>query len=497
MDIRPYQAHLIDETVSSSRRYKNLLLVLPTGAGKTVIAAELTRRVNEASMRKHSKTANMLFLVHRRELLKQTINTLLKIGFSRRDFGLISAQTNMELFRPLQIASIQTLSTRLKKDATRNRIDRFIPKVVFIDEAHHVRANTWERVVGYYREMGSHTIGLTATPIRLDGRGLGNVFDSMLVGADIDGLVDDGYLCDFDVFTLKSNYSDVELKKNSQGEYSLQMQSEQMRGGQKIAKTLANYLQYADGKKTIHYAAGIEHSIQFVAEVNKHYGKKIAAHIDGSMDGNTRMEVIEGFNEGRYRIISNVDIITEGFDCPDAQCCILARKTASVALFRQMVGRVMRPKPDGGRAIILDVAGNVDEHGHPKDEIDWKLVESKHTPKMFNKKNAGLRKCPECGLAIRKLSKECSHCGFVFTKRRPPVQINAPMYKAKPNGKKVRKPGRKLNIPVAAFRRILYQHRHDLNAMKRLCIKHGANPGAANVYQRLWAEKSKKAVRGG
>ena len=408
-ELRGYQKEAIKAVGSAiNQGYRSVCLQMATGAGKTVCAGAMAvAALNDLS----GKNKKILYLVHRKELLEQTYKTLVQFGIEGH-LGVISPQWGLTIWKPIQIISIQTLSQRL------NKMGWLDPALIFVDEAHHARAATWERVLKAYPQ--SNIIGMTATPARLDGKGLGELFDCLIEGPPMQRLIDEGSLCDIDIYSLKSGIDMKGIKKTA-GDYNKKDLDNRV-SGPVIASTIKNWLKMARNRRTLHYSVSIRHSKAIVEELK---GLGISAeHVDGSTHMAERDAIFKRFSNGITQFVSNVDIVTEGFDCPECDCVII-KPTASLTLYLQMIGRVMRPKADGRKGLVLDVGGNLTygEHGDPREPIEWSL-------------EGGIEINPE--RAVKKMTRACEHCGFVYPysqpecpacglapKARTPVEIDA------------------------------------------------------------------------
>lgn len=335
---RPYQTRDLLRIHDALREgYKRVLYVLPTGGGKTIIAAMLAQNAMAESKR-------ILFTVHRRELVEQAVATL-KDALPNTPIGEIAAGAQADPAAPVQVASVQTLIRR--KIAP--------PDIVFIDEAHHARAETWERLLKRWPK--AQRIGLTATPARLDGKGLGKHFDKMIEGPSIAELVDDGYLAGIKTLSPPPE-TIIQWRRN--------------RDTVTVADALKSYQHYAAGKRAIFFGWNIRHS-QNMRDAFNSAGIR-AAHVDGTTPPNIRDRVMRQFRDGELDVVCNFDIVSEGFDAPDCDCVIIGAPTASVVRYLQRAGRVMRPG-EGKDAFILDLAGLVYYLGTPDQKREWTLAD--------------------------------------------------------------------------------------------------------------------------
>ena len=362
--LRPYQLAAIDEIRGHLRSgCKRVLLVSPTGSGKTTIASEMIL----AAMAKKSR---VLFIAHRRELIDQAIARLAEHGV---EAGAIMAGRPKRCL-PVQVASIQTIIRR-----------EFPPaEIVVVDECHHARANSHVKVLEHYRQ--SAIIGLTATPWRTDGKGMSPMFEASVVAATPKELIASGHLCDYD--GKKYLAPDLTGVRTVAGDYDEEQLAIACASSRVVGDIIDRYMAHCAGQRGVVFASSIENSKHLV----KLFCEKgiRAEHLDYTM-GAERAAIVGRVRSGETTLISNVGILTEGVDIPELRVCILARPTKSLSLYLQMVGRCMRPKADGSRALIHDHGENVERHGLPDADRDYSLTADakKNRPKS-------LKNCPVC-----------------------------------------------------------------------------------------------------
>jgi superfamily II DNA or RNA helicase len=327
-----------------------VLLVLPTSAGKTVTAGALIAGALD-------KGNKVMFLAHRKELIDQPSELLDKLGI---DHGVIKAgHWRQRPDLPVQVASVQTLARR----GTRPDV-----RVVIVDEAHRRLAQMYEDVFADY--PNALILGLTATPIRLDGRGLHRVFDEMVVGASYSQLLerDPPALCQPRMFVPDvPDLADVPV---SHGEYQRASLGARMTG-QLIGKIVTHWLEHARGRPTVCFAPTIDKSLAIVEDFRRQ--GIAAAHVDGKMTDAERTTILKRLAHGELDVVSNVDLLVEGYDLPRLSALILARPTKSISRYLQMCGRVGRVDASKTDALIFDHAGCYFEHGHPTDDREWSL----------------------------------------------------------------------------------------------------------------------------
>lgn len=397
--LRSYQTDVIDRVAAEiAAGHRRVLLVAPTGSGKTVIAGAIIAEAAAAGRR-------VLFLAHRRELIEQAAKRLYAAGVP--DSGILLPGYPMRLHVPVQIASIATLHARAIRA---NKIEMPEAGLVFIDEAHHARARTYEAIVKAY--PNATIIGLTATPCRRDGRGLGTIFQAMLECPQVGALVALGHLVPSRVFApTQPDLGGVRVEK---GDYVESQLAERMDRQQLVGDIIEHWHKLAERRRTVVFATGVKHSVHLRDEFRR--SGVVAEHIDGSTPTDERERILKDLAAGSVEVVTNAMVLTEGWDCPDIGALILARPTKSIGLFRQMIGRVLRPADSKTDAIIIDHAGGVFAHGLPDDDIAWTLDED---TKAENKTHAArgeygarrLADCPECH-AVRRQGDPCVVCGW-------------------------------------------------------------------------------------
>lgn len=393
---REYQ----NAAVEDSRRCfasgdKRILLVAPTGAGKTVIAAMFSKLAVEKGNR-------VLFLAHRRELVKQCEDKLISFGVEP---GIIMAGEFLQMDYEVQVASIDTLRARAMST---DRMPLPHADVVIIDEAHRSLAPTYLQLMDEYPHAA--IIGLTATPVRGDGKGLGAVYDSMVQCPSVGELTEMGFLVPARYFA--PTIPDLTGVKIVRGDYDSRQLEAAMDKREPVGDVIENWARICPDRPTIVFASGVKHSIHLCEEFQK-AGIR-AAHVDGSMTTVERDGIIRGLLNGTYQVVTNCMVLTEGFDMPDLSCCVLARPTKNIGLYLQMAGRVLRPAPGKTDTIIIDHSGNVYEHGFVADDHGWQLDETmpmkpkeeRDRPRKEVKQitcvkcahiYSGQRACPSCG----------------------------------------------------------------------------------------------------
>jgi superfamily II DNA or RNA helicase len=397
-NLRDYQTEVIGKIkaeVDAGKR--RLVLVAPTGSGKTIIACSGIAEAVAAGKR-------VLVLVHRRELIEQMSAKLFAAGM---DCGIIAAGFPSRYGERVQVASIATLHARAVRTS---RIDLPPADLVVVDEAHHCRAPTYRQLIDAYPE--AVIIGMTATPCRGDGRGLGNIFESIVECPFVAELISAGFLVGTRVYApTRPDLKGVKVQAGdyAQGQLENRMDDAQLTGG-----IVEHWLKLAGGRSTILYAAGVGHSLHLRDEFRK--AGVLAEHIDGSTPVEERDAILGRLAAGTVEVVTNCMVLTEGFDCPVVGCIVLARPTKHHGLFRQMVGRGLRPAPGKEHLLVLDHAGAVFEHGLVEEPVTWTLSEDHRASLPVQGSRASgkapkLVTCPECR-AVRYQGRPCPACGW-------------------------------------------------------------------------------------
>lgn len=393
MELRNYQNTALAEIKKHLKNgSKSPLLVLPTGAGKTIVFSELSRYLI-------NRGKKVLILVHRRELVNQACRKLDEIN---TNYGVI-APTYKSTKDPLQVASVYTLSRRMHK------LD-YTPDYIIFDEAHHVAAKTWVEVVDKYKK--AIRIGVTATPMRLDNKPLGKYFDTLIKGIEIKDLVEQGYLCSHKVYAAPSqiDFSKLKLKRN---DYIKKDISKLMKDPIIIGNAVEHYRKYLLNKPTIVFCVDIPHA-QIILERFLAAGIK-AAVLTGDTPLIERDQILNNLRDNIINVVVSIDVISEGTDLPCVEGAILLRPTNSESLYRQQVGRILRPA-EGKQAIVLDHVNNTITHGFIDEHRDWQLTEKDDEIEGKKLPNPSIRICKQCG-HIFELQKACPACGFEITKK--------------------------------------------------------------------------------
>lgn len=400
--LRDYQQDIIQQISSHwNNGERRVAVQLPTGSGKTVIFAEIASQFTE-------RGESCLIIAHREELLEQAAE---KIELSSGEpCGIIKAgRRSAPLFR-VQIASIQTLARRRRENWPQ-------ASLVIIDEAHHAAANSYQQIFEHYND--AKILGFTATPTRGDGQGLRHLFEALILGRSTQELIADGYLSPFRVFRAPNTIATSHISVVG-GDYNQAQLAEAASSSQIMGDLISTWRKYANGKKTVVFAVDCNHSR---AIVQKYLEAGISAeHLDGETPTAERKAMLARFRSGETLILSNCNVVSEGFDLPDIQAVQVLRPTKSLILWLQCVGRSLRPAPDKDYALIIDHTSNWFDHGLPDEERPWTLDPVSMPPGSF------CVECPECNHIFRPLAHEigeaiCPNCQSIIDLGEPqPVE---------------------------------------------------------------------------
>jgi DNA repair protein RadD len=345
----PFQQAIFNEMLVDLFNRRHPLVQLPTGAGKTHLAAYLG---------KVTVGKSIWFVCHRAELVAQTERVFVEAGAS---YGVVSAKGASAPQESLQICMIGSLPRRF--GALRR------PEIMIFDECHHLPARTWHRLGEEFDE--AIRVGLTATPYRLDGAALDPYFSRIINGPPTRTLIEQNYLSDFVYYApSRPNLSGVRVSRRS-GEFDQSQLEKIMMSDVLIGDVVDHYKRLAPGRKALVYCVSIDASMEIAGRFNK--AGIIAAHVDADTPENERKDALAALADGRIEILCNVELFTEGLDIPDIGAVILLRPTRSLGLARQMIGRGMRAKANSEALIVLDHANLYAEFGTPDYEYEWRL----------------------------------------------------------------------------------------------------------------------------
>lgn len=405
--LRDYQEDIVARTGHALRRVKRVIVVLPPGGGKTVIAAFIAQRFA-------GRGSATYFNCHRSELLKQTSGTFSDCGLPH---SFIASGLPMNAGAAVQVCSIDTLKNRLKMLRG--------PKAVIWDECHHIGAAGWAAIMAAW--PNAYHIGLTGTPWRLDGTGLRLYFDEMVLGPSTAELIEMGNLAPYRIFA--PNKPDMKGVRKQMGDYSKGDSEKKMREPKLTGDIIKHWRRCVNGLRTVGYAVNVGHS-RYLVDLFNAAGIP-AAHLDGGSETSERKRIIQSYADGDIRVLFNVGLFGEGFDLAawagrpvTIDAAILANPTQSLSKYLQESMRCMRPKDDGRHGIIMDHAGNSDRHGYPDDEREWTLDGQAKGKAANDNGPPPPVTCSGCFLQIRRpLPPRCPYCGHQFDVEAKPIEV--------------------------------------------------------------------------
>ena len=326
--------------------HRNVMVQMPTGTGKTHLLTAIVREFL------HGSGTEVWIVAHRRELVEQIEETVARYGMRKEDGR-------------VRVMSVQWLS--------RNRKDMEVkPGLIVIDEAHHALAETYRELWKRYPE--ARKLGMTATPCRLNGKGFTDLFDSLITSWTVEEFIGKGWLSVFDYVSIRANSMEQRLidtlkKRGADGDYQVKEMNAVLNRETNIRRLYESVERYAAGKKGIVYAVSIDHARQIAAYYSAHGVEAVA--IDSKTPVLERKELVEDFRRGKIKVLVNVDIFSEGFDCPDVEFVQLARPTLSLAKYLQQVGRGLRKSENKESCMLIDNVGLYRIFGLPTRNQDW------------------------------------------------------------------------------------------------------------------------------
>lgn len=409
ISLRQYQTEDIAAIRGAFSSTRKVLYVLPTGGGKTVVFNYISSNVVR-NPKPGGGQRRCMIVVHRQELLHQACINLAALGQPHYPLApLRRVQAIMEMeartvgrhcvvpHAPIMVASVQSLL---------NKVNYVTPDMIIIDEAHHVAAAAWRNVLE--RHPDARVLGVTATPCRLDGRGLGDTFGAMVQGPSIADLIGQGYLVRPRLFDPPGSVNMSGVKRIL-GDFDKKEAAKRVGEINIAGDVIAHYRKHLDRKPAIAFCVSVDHAARVAEEFRA--GGYRAASIDGKLDDRERRERIAGLGSGEIDVLCSCDIVSEGTDIPVVSGAILLRPTQSLGLYLQQVGRVLRPAPGKTEAIILDHVGNCARHGDPSAPREWQLTVSESAVRQTKAPPPPMRRCPNCYALNSAAADACACCG--------------------------------------------------------------------------------------
>lgn len=416
MNDRPYQSRTFDAIRNAIRSGKRrILVVLPTGAGKGYMAARLMQLSAEKGLKS-------IFFAAQRELIRQ-INgqlTRLDVPSSVIMAGVQDEFDSSEAFIQSALCMSCAKDTLWSRAFRRGTMEVPQADVIHIDEAHGSLAKTWDAIGKRYEN--AYEIGWTATPCRTDGRGLGDRYDCLIQAATYAELQRDGHLVPVRVFA--PSRPDLARLKISRGDYSKGDLEKRLDRSEMVGNIIDNWRKHSDGRQTIVFPAGVQHSIHVRNEFRR-IGVS-AEHIDGKMPTAERDEIMGRAHDGACRVLCSYNCLHTGIDVPRMKYLICARPTKSFSLWRQMGGRIQRPYPGHDHCVIQDHSDNALVFGYPDEDVDWTLdttekIQERKAAKDREKKVSEPFQCKSCQTVYR--GPQCPKCGHKNERRGSEVKM--------------------------------------------------------------------------
>lgn len=376
--LRPYQEDLLQRIREAMRSHRRVVAVMPTGAGKGQTIGAIVRSAT-------AKGRRVLVVAHRRRLIRQLRQTIAGWGVSDG----------------VTVESVQTVILRLDSmDA---------PDLIVIDEAHHLtHGNMWGKIVNQWPD--AFLLGKTATPERLDGKGLGEgyggYFQALVQGPTSRWLTDNGFLARARVFCPPVKIDRSKLKVVA-GDYAIGTMEDELENGNVYGDAVEHYMKLVHPGTALVACVSVKHA-KMAADEYEAAGVPAAAITQGCSEDDQE-RIFQQLADGTLKVVTYCDMLSEGVDVPSVKACQLLRPTKSLVMYLQQVGRALRVKPDGGDAIILDHVGNVKQHGLPTDDREWDLKGRPKRPAA-----PMVKVCPECFATMAAQLAVCEECGHEF-----------------------------------------------------------------------------------
>lgn len=384
--LRDYQEQMIADARIALGKHQRILLVAPTGAGKTVLALEMIRGACARGKR-------VLFLCHRRELVRQSSRAFWKAGV---EHGMVMAGKAMTAV-PANVGVINTVA---------NRIDRMQPPdLIIVDESHRSVSPSYLKLFEAW--PNAHVVGLTATPERTDGKGLGEVYGAIVEGPTMRWLIDNGYLSDYRIIAPANSVNLEGIAKRA-GDYAQDQLEAAVDRPTITGDAVRTYQQYASGKRCMVFCVTIKHS-QHVCEQYNAAGIP-AEHVDGSHSDSEREAVLDRFRRGVTLVVTSVQLAIEGLDIPAVEVVQFLRPTASLIVYLQAIGRGLRVEKGKPECLVLDQVANWQRHGLPDDVREWSLTGRKARGRANEVTPVTVKQCGQCFAVFRAGLLACPAC---------------------------------------------------------------------------------------
>jgi superfamily II DNA or RNA helicase len=500
LQLYPDQQAVYDDVQSAWGIVDNVLAVMPTGAGKTVLFGQVV----------HDEQAPAVAIAHRQELVGQISLTFARYGIKHRIVGpkniikLIvhshMVETGRSWYDPSAPKGVAGVDTLLRRGDDLKQWMQTV-RLWVQDEAHHVLLdNKWGKAAAMF--PNARGLGVTAIPLRADGKGLGRhadgVFDYMAIGKTQRELIDADRLCEYRIFAPPSDLdlSDVDISKVT-GDYNKDQLGKKMRQNRQIIGGIVeHYKRIADGRLGITFAVDVETATEIAAAYRE---AGVAAEvITAKTPSRTRGELLRRFRERKLTMLVNVDLFGEGFDVPAVEVVSMARPTESLNIFCQQFGRALRIMEGKERAIIIDHVGNTIRHGLPDAPREWSL--DRRERKSAGKPDEGVipvKACTSCSGVYERIYSACPYCGAVpvIADRSGPEFVDGDLCELdEATLAAMRGDVAKIDAPLEQFRARMEHTGVPPAGIIKACKNHTARQGAQTALREtiaLWAGHQK------
>ena len=402
--LRDYQVKAVEGARQEiAKGFDRVLVVMPTGAGKTATASDIAARAV-------AKGHRVLCLMHRRQLVEQMKDRFADYGL---DAGVIMSGVDTNLGEPIQIGTIQTYARRLQLGTPGSNPFFINASVVLIDESHHALSKIYQRILSIYKDK--KIIGITATPVLSSGVGMGEYFQSMVVPVTVQELIDKGHLVPAVYWGPSS--PDLTAVRITAGDYNKKDLNKVMNQPKLVGDVVQSWLKIAGGKQSMVFCVKVDHSKAVRDEFLRH--GVACEHLDAHSDDDERSDVLRRFRNGDIQVLTNCALYTEGSDISEIQCVVMARPVRSAGFMLQIIGRGARPHPGKDHFIVIDHSGNVERLGFYEDDRDWDLNGRCQGDRVVRPKEKEPRKIIACEMCSFMFSGgKCPKCGHII-KRKP------------------------------------------------------------------------------
>jgi superfamily II DNA or RNA helicase len=469
MKLRPYQERGVTEIRGEYAKGRRApLYVLSTGGGKTYTFCYVAQAAA-------AKGNRVCILVHRKRLLKQASRSLASMGI---EHGVIAPGFSATP-DDIQVASIQTLMNRIKKHPERHHFDLLIP-----DEAHHATSSSWRELFTLLPQ--AKILGVTATPARTDGQGLGvtagGIFDAMVIGPSMRELIDMGNLVEPVLYAPPGDL-DMSGVKVTKGEYEARETEERIGKSKIVGDAIKYYGEMCKGQPAAVFTITVDEAKRVAAKFNEAGYRAVS--IDGTMEDDEIDQAILDLETGKVQVLVSCDMVSEGFDLPAIAAAFLLCPTKSIIKYLQQIGRSLRPSPGKDHALIFDHVGNCFVHGLPDEEQDWTLngkPKRKRGTRVVEPVQA-VRQCDGC-YAVFKPASHCPKCGKEqFAGGRKISEVDGELEKMNAEKIAAERKKRALRIEIAMAT--------SMDELRQIALREGYATGWA--YHKWHARKRKAA----